>query len=322
MPSPTIICEFCSTEMRRNTYAVHVKAKHVKEIGQLLFEDMKESNFSTIQSYASSLNANTLMIESKIHPDAEYWFGEQPFFYQRTSAPIQDKYGEPVIKQKKYPEDVEKTAYLKCEKNLEAHRAFLEEALSTISLLDYIKMGKELRIKNTEERMVRSELRALKETHEALIESTNREIALLKKEAEMWKETCEEQELIKPLKDENAFMRVKVNRLNNELIALKQRWDEREQEWIDKMTENNQSRHQEMSKLMEYEEELKQKLMKEQETNEKLHVRVKKEAQKILDKKKEQKKKAKKALKKAKRLAELSSDSDSDSSSSSDSDSD
>lgn len=313
MPSPTIICEFCSIETRRNTYANHVKAKHVKEIGQLLFEDMKESNYSCIQNFASSLNDTSFIIESKIHPDAEYWFGEQPLFYQRVSAPIPEKYGEAVVKQKKYPEDVEKTAYLKCEKNLQAHRVFLEEALSTISLLDYIRMGKELRIKNSDERLVRSELRALKETHEALIQSTTKEIALLKQEVAMWKESCDEQELIQPLKKDVAFYRAVASRTKNELTALKDKWDAREQEWADSMASINLSRNSEMSKMYEYEEELKQKLTKEQEANEKLQIRVKKEAQKLMDKEKERKKKLKKAAKKAAKLAELSSDSESDS---------
>lgn len=325
MPSPVITCEFCSTEIRRNTYASHVKAKHVKEIGKLLFEDFQESNYGTIQNYAKSLSATALPIDSKIYPEAEYWFGEQPLFYMRTSASIPNKYGERVDKQKPYPEDAEKTAYLRCEKNQQAHIAFIEEALSTISFLDFIKAGKEIRIKNPEEAMIRSELKCLKETHQNLIDATTREIEYLKREVELWKETAEEKETIKPLKDENAFLRAKVNRMTSELTALKEKWTTREEEFSQIIADNNKRHLTEMDEFMNRDEEFKKKLAKEKEINEKLQLNVKKEAQKLFDKEEEKKmkekekkeklkKKLKKDAKKAKKLAELSSDSDSDSS--------
>lgn len=314
MPSPNITCEFCSTEMRRNTYANHVKVKHVKEIGQLLFEDLKDSNYSTLQNYASSLPTSTFAVDSKIHPEAEYWFGEQPLFYQRTSAQIQDKPGQLVSKQKQYQEDIEKSEYLRCEKNLEAHRAFLEEALSTISLLDYLKLGKELRIKNPDERIVRSQLSALKKEHEALIESTTHQIEHLKKEVESWKETCEQEELIQPIKSENLALKAQVNRVKREYEAMKQQWESREAQYQEMMDTRAKSYRDEVEMLMNQNDDLTAKLKKQEDTNAKIMVKVKKEAQKIIEKEKEKKKKLKKEAKKAKRLAELSSDSDSDSS--------
>jgi hypothetical protein len=74
--------------MRRDAYASHVKAKHMKEIATLILEDFKEYEVNTIKTYACEGRASSMVIPSKMYQDAEYWFGVKPFFYIRDSIEV------------------------------------------------------------------------------------------------------------------------------------------------------------------------------------------------------------------------------------------
>lgn len=329
MPSPTIRCEFCQEDntMRRDVYAVHCKSKHTKEIATMLLDEMKEMTFSTLQAYASTLATTSLTIESRIYPGAEYWMGVKPLFYQRESPEMMDKPGVPLSKQKGYDEDVKKTNYLKSAENQAAHRAFVEEVIGSISLLDYLKAQKELRVRSPEVTAMSRELTSLKAEHEALAESSKREIERLRAESAGWRESMEEQEFIPEMKRELTNTRSYLATKEREIRTLKQRLENVEKEFNDRWEELIESRRSADRVNQDQILQLTDKTKKLQEENESLKVNVKREAAKLVEKaeqkdEKEAEKKAKEAkkakakLKMAKLLAKLqaadSSDSDSD----------
>ena len=321
MPAPTIRCEFCENhEMRRDAYASHVKAKHIKEIATLLLEDFKECNATTISAYASELSVRSMPIYSKMYEDAEYWFGVKPYFYIRESVEIPYDPMRPDTKLKGYPEDLDKSAYLQRQENLTAHRQFLQEVLQSISLMDFIAIGKNLMIKNPDVIMMKKELSTLRTNYKELEESSKKEEARLKRDLEMWKETADEKEFIADLRRDLQSSRAYLRQLEKSSSAFREELEFVKKENDNRMAGLNQSRFIEVEGLYSALEKA-QKDAKE--WKEKYETKVKVEAQKIADKEREAKQKAKdkKALekakakkleKKAKKLAELSSDSDSD----------
>jgi len=326
MPAPTIRCEFCEDhEMRRDAYAPHVKAKHMKEIATLLLEDFKEYNATTISAYASELSVKSMPIYSKMYQDAEYWFGVKPLFYIRESVEIPYEEGRPDTKLKGYPEDDELRQYLKREENLTAHRQFLQEVLQSISLLDFIAIGKNLVIKNPDVVMMKKELSALRTNYKDLEESSKKEEERLQRELEMWKETADEKEFIGDLRRDLQASRAYGRQVEKSCSILKEELEHQKKQSDEVWAERNQSRFLEVEGLYSaLEKERNEKI----EWKDKAQTKVKVEAQKLFDKEREakqkakdkkalEKAKAKKLAKKAKKLAELS---DSDSASDSDSD--
>jgi len=170
MPSPTIRCEFCENhEMRRDAYASHVKAKHMKDIARLLLEDLKEYDSHAVGAYAQECNTKNMVIQSKMYQDAEYWFGVKPYFYIRESIEKPYDQTHPDTKLKAYPEDLKLSRYLKREENMIAHRKFIKKVLQSISLLDFIQIGRNLlNIKNPDVLNMKNELSTLKASYKAL----------------------------------------------------------------------------------------------------------------------------------------------------------
>jgi hypothetical protein len=114
MPSPMMKCEFCENyEIRRDSYASHVKSKHMKDIAYLMLEDFKDCEVNTISSYASERKTTSMPIYSKMYQDAEYWFGVKPLFYIRESIEVPYDELRPDAKLKPYQEDEELRQYLK-----------------------------------------------------------------------------------------------------------------------------------------------------------------------------------------------------------------
>ena len=316
--------------MRRDSYAAHVKAKHMKEIARLLLEDFKEYSSTTISAYASELSTKSMPIYSKMYQDAEYWFGVKPLFYIRESIEVPYVEGRPDTNLKAYPEDEELRQYLKREENVTAHRQFIEEVLQSISLLDFIAIGKDLIIRNPNVVNMKKELSALNERHNALVESSKKETERLQRELEMWKETADEKEFIADLRRDLQSTRSYARQLEKSSSLIKQKMEDDKRELEERWSGLNQASFARGQEMEAREDSLRKKVSKLEADLEKAKVKVKEEAQKLFDKEREakqkmkekkalEKAKAKKAAKKAKKLAEMS-DSDSDSDSGSDSD--
>jgi len=341
MPTPTIRCEFCENhEMRRDAYANHVKAKHMKEIAMLVLEDFKEYDVNTIKAYASEQRTTSMVIQSKLYQDAEYWFGVKPLFYIRESIEIPYVEGRPDTNLKGYPEDLELSQYLKREENLIAHRKFIEEVLQSISLMDFIQIGKNLVIRNPDVVCMKKELSTLRTNYKELEESSKKEIDRLKRDIEMWKETAEEKEFIADLRRDLQSARAHAQRMEKNASILKEQMEEQKKEYDIHWGGLNQSRFNETREMearldreckekinlkaqiekdrcnqaIKIAEAVQKALEKERESVQKEREKEREAIQKIKDKKALDKIKRKKAAKKAKKLAEMSdSDSDSDS---------
>ena len=332
MPCPMMKCEFCEHTVRKDGLTSHVKSQHVKELGILLLDDMKEYSVNTIQAYAAAHKTTSMPIPSKMYGGCEYWFGVRPYFHMGPEVREVDKSDRPDMKLEGYKEDNFLSTYLAEETNQEAHRRFIEEIFSQISMLDFIKYQKNLRFRHPDAdvTIMRRELASLTEEHAALKTSTSSEIARLEAEVKGWKETADEKESITDLKKELQSFRSNASQLQKQNAYLKSVEDEKETKFREQWSELNMARMAETRKTEAYEDSMRKEIVDLKAKLEKAKSDVKKEAQKIVDKQNEAKKKLKekkaleknkqkKAAKKAKKLAELS-DSDSDSSSDSDSD--
>jgi len=303
--------------MRRDAYAAHVKAKHMKEIATLILEEFKECDSNAIANYAANRSTISMAINSNLYQDAEYWFGVKPLFYIRESIEIPYVEGRPDTNLKGYPEDLELSQYLKREENLIAHRKFVEEALQSISLMDFIKIRKNLMIRNPDVTIMQKELSTLRAAHKELEESSKNQIERLKKDIEMWKETADEKEFIADLKRNLSYYKAHSARLKDELEYTKKLYQEKDQEHDENVRSINQSRCSELAHSYEQNDKLKKE---NTELKEKMEAKVQKLFEKKLKEEKKEKEKAKKALKEAKKKKKLAEMSDTDSDSGSDSD--
>lgn len=341
MPAPTIKCEFCENhEMRRDAYAGHVKAKHMKEIATLILEDFKEYEVNAIKTYASEGKTSSMAIPSKMYEDALYYFGVKPLFYIRDSIEIPYDPTRPDTKLKAYPEDLELSQYLKREENMIAHRKFIEEVLQSISLMDFIQIGKNLAIRNPDALCMKKELSTLRVNYQELQGSYEKESERLKKEIEMWKETAEEKEFIADLRSDLQSARSHANQMEKRFASIKEEMEFQKKEFEERWSGFNQSRfvsdrdamdrddryRKEISDLKAKAEKFKcdqpakiaeavqKALEKERESVWKAQEKEREAKQKIKEKKYLEKKRAQKLAKKAQRVAEMS-DSESDSNS-------
>ena len=316
MPSPTIRCEFCENhEMRRDAYAAHVRAKHMKEIGLLMLKDYKENNVNTISAYASDVSVKSMAIESQLYQDAEYWFGVKPLFYMRESNEVPYDPMRPDTKCKPYPEDLELAQYLKRSENLTSHKSFIEECFKQLTFFDFMNQQKKLVVRDASVITMKNELLSLKKEHEALKDITNRERERLQKEIELWKETADEKEFIADLKKDASYYKAYSTRIQKELDHTKRLYQEKDREHEENIASINQSRCSELA----YSHEQNDRLIKEnKELKEKMETKAHKLYEKKLKEEKKEKEKAKKALKEAKKKKKLAEMSDSDSSDSDD----
>ena len=311
----------------------------MKEIAILILEDFKDYNSNAIASYAANRSTISMTINSKLYQDAEYWFGVKPLFYIRESIEVPYDETRPDTKLKAYPEDLELSQYLKRQENLIAHRKFIEEALQSISLMDFIQIGKNLMIRNPDVTTMQTDLSTLRSDYAALEKNSKNDIERYKNQVQMWKETAEEKECIVDIRKDLHHARSMAQYWEKERNALKYKLDNIEKEHHEFWEELNQRNSINEQKMYERESNLNKKLTKAEvdtkkanadyeELKVKFKLSVKEEAQKLFDKEKEAKQKEKdkkaleklkrkKAAKKAKKLAEMS---DSDASDSDDAD--
>lgn len=128
MPSPKLFCEFCSVEYRRDELANHVKAKHVKEMANLLVKEYQsEVRITPIIQYACGRDVKNIPIVSE-QLEGTYWFGVRPRFFCDSES---------------------YQSYL-TEQNLACHEAFLKECFESINLLDWFMVGRQLSIQSPE----------------------------------------------------------------------------------------------------------------------------------------------------------------------------
>jgi len=118
MPSKTIICEYCTQGIRKDRLALHVKAKHIKELAAQFLQDANEHLFNPIQSLMKGYNPKNIPIYSKADNKALFYFGVVPRYFEDA-----DSFGD----------------YINNDNNMIAHKAFLEEIVKTISVQDYYK---------------------------------------------------------------------------------------------------------------------------------------------------------------------------------------
>lgn len=316
--------------MRRDAYAAHVRAKHMKEIGLLILKDYKENNVNAISAYASDMSVKSMVIESQLYQDAEYWFGVKPLFYMRESNEVPYDPLRPDTKCKPYPEDLELSQYLKRSENLTSHKSFIEECFKQLTFFDFMSQQKKLVVRDKSVITMKTDLLSLKKEHDALIEITTKERERLQKEIELWKETADEKEFIADLKKDAACYKASSTRLHRELEIEKKKVEEHDKDWEEKWSGINQSHYGEIRMADERNDLLRKDNMELKAKLEEMKVKIKVEAQKIVDKERKEKdkikakkalekEKIKKAAKKAKKLAEMS-DSDSDASDSDDAD--
>jgi len=274
MPCPELQCEFCTNTFRKDALAIHVKAKHVKELGELLLKDFQENQISIIASYCNSSKPSPIW--SELHQEAAYWFGVKPAFFLGDDS---------------------WSNYIKSEQNLQSHTAFIEDVLSNISLFRFIQLGKEIKLRAPGVLQTSVALDKLKIAYKEMEERNNNYIASLEKSVTQWRETAEEKETIEAIRTEMSCVRSQHRSLENENRALKLRL-EREQQQSQEMEEI--LRRQNLAtegQLMAQIEELRTKLGMQNKVKEKEEEKEKEKKRKEDEKEKEKKRKAKAALK-------------------------
>lgn len=300
MPCKSFACEFCKIEFRKDALAVHIKAKHTKEMALYLLSELKENSISAINSYCKNTKHNP--IHSTLHDGGVYIFGVKPQFFP------EDKDSNDIIH------------YIKSEDNLKAHAEYVEEILENISLLDYIKQQREVIIRSEEMTKKNDTLKQLHTEIEHLKlqrESANKIIQTLEEKVADYESYYDTKDTIVDIKNNNAYLQKKVLTLEDRLRIVNEQIDSKETAQVETTTRIRTQYIKEVEYFQEQVAQYKKVADTLTKENEKLKTRVKAEAEKLMEKEKERKKKAKKQLKKAKALAKLA-ESDSDSSSDSD----
>lgn len=308
MPRRTLPCDYCDKSYSKHELPVHIKAKHMDNLRRFLVEEAKESQLSTILSF---MKGNYYVSIPSKEDDVHYWFGSKPIAVEEK-----DDIGD----------------YMRLPANQEAHKAFLQEVMSGISIVDYITIQREAIIrsqkmidlqKTVEEQA--KQLKHLQEEYSAYKETTTKTIQSLQEtvdamndgetmdslrsELQKKDKTIQAKEKdIRTLHNNVAFLeyelsrrntpeeeRVKVLELEGEFLALKEKY----QKVLGQLEE-------EKSKNKAIKDKRKEK--------ERSSLKAKKEKAKIKEQMKELKRKQRK-LKKT--ISDSDSDSDDDSSASS-----
>lgn len=117
MPSKIIQCEFCDQPFRKNVYAIHVRAKHVKDLGKLFLERCNNPLFNPIKSVTKSYKPENIPVYSKRNEFDCFYFGVKPQYFEKSDA-----YG----------------YYIQNEANMKKHLEFLKEVINSIDLTDFL----------------------------------------------------------------------------------------------------------------------------------------------------------------------------------------
>jgi DNA repair exonuclease SbcCD ATPase subunit len=305
MPSPNIICEFCQSPHRKDVYAIHVKAKHAKELAAILLDEWRTCSTGTLKGMQRGLK-EVNPIWSKRDPCECWIFGVKPSYFRE-----EDPWG----------------AYSRVSDNIEEHGKFLLEICGHIPFLDYLKTEKEWVPKPTEISRLNKELERVNEESKEKEDKLNSTIEYLTDRIHRMEN--QDMELVEETNAKYKASQEYLQSAKNEIKRLKEQYEtklsdtkeEGEANWINALAK---SREVEQKYDLLYDDYIKVK------------ATIKKEAQKMMDRdiekkkaeKEKEKKKAKEAAKKAKQEAKkaeklkkkAAKDSDSDSSSDSDSD--
>lgn len=117
MPCPNIQCEWCDGVFRKDRYAIHVKAKHIRELAKQFLEDCDKPLFNPIKSIAKGYNPQNIPVYSRRDDGAVFFFGAVPRYFGKN-----DTYG----------------AYINDEENMKRHQQFLKQVMDTIPLTEYL----------------------------------------------------------------------------------------------------------------------------------------------------------------------------------------
>jgi len=302
----SVVCEFCHTEVRKNLLAPHVKAKHTREVAQLMLEQWKESaTCNMIQLMTQFAPSKRIWIHSKMYPGSFYLFGVKPAFFM---------------------DDDEHSSYIACQANMVAHEQFLEEVSQAITLYDLMQIGKPLVFTCPETVGIQKQVTQLTEQLEKDTEEHAKHLAVLKQETADLREllTLSMDESVTPyrvLQEQCMTLRAQAVEARQKCSIWMEECEDLEEKLREEYLEKTKAQSNELLGLYEA-------IGKAREMNESLQSKfkravadgVEKERQKEKDAKEKkkatkekEKRKAKKAAKLAKALAESDSDSDSDS---------
>jgi len=291
MPSKKIVCEFCQTPSTKQAIAGHIKTKHAKEVGNMLFQEWKEGeNITPIKQYMEARPIRNIPIASRLYDGAVYWFGPDPRFFD---------------------EDESYAVYIKSQDNLDGHRAFLEECLGHISLMDFIDCEREYQVKSQEAMEMKRQFhelqkKVLQDEKEFIQEVDRKDITIqrLRDELDDIKQSSDNPQTIHELQNELKEVRLafslqtkQLNRLKSELDGIEQKHER----IIEQMYNDSHTKRKEQDDLLDT---LNQKYQILKTANEKLQTNLKKEAQKIVDAQAKEKKKEKEKARKAREAAE------------------
>jgi len=302
MPSKKIVCEFCQTPSNKQRVAGHIKSKHAKEVGKMLFQEWRQGeNITPIKQYLEARPTQNIPIASRLYEGAVYWFGPDPMFFD---------------------EDESYALYIKSQDNLDGHRAFLEECLGQISLMDFIECERQYQLKSPERLEDMKRIRQLESELKHLHDSFSEYQIHSEKQLRIYVDTFEAEEkgTLKDLQSELCLARSHCRTMERSLESLRRQYDSLEKEHYMTQQSHAESRLKNESDMEKYYLKREEGILRKLEQEKMKTVSVKKET-KSEEQKKQEKKRAKKALKKAKalaKLAELSDSSDSDSDSDSD----
>ena len=317
----SIVCEFCQTDMRKNLLAPHVKAKHAREVAQLMLEQWKESaTCNMIQLMTHFTPSKRIWIHSKMYPGCFYLFGIKPMFFT---------------------DEEDHSSYVACEANMVAHGQFLEEISQAITLYDLMQIGKPLVFTCPEMIGLQKEVRDLTNEMKTKRAEYDDHLSLLKKEAADLREllTLSMDESVTPyrvLQEQCATLRAQAVEARQKCSIWMEECEDLEEKLREEYLEKTKAQSNELlglyeaiGKAREMNESLQSKFKRavadgvEKERQKEIAEKEKKKADKEKEKVKKalKAKEAKKKLKKAQAIAKAELDSD-DSDSDSDSDSD
>jgi glycogen debranching enzyme len=302
MPCKSFVCEFCPTvnnvrtEFRKDALAVHIKAKHKKELALFILDDEKEYSNGILKQYANARTHNPFL--SKLYDGASYMFGVKPMFFEDTPK-----------------DDGEMCKYIKSEENKEEHHRYIGEVLESISIVEYIKLGKDIIIRSEEmiaKKKLIENLNIENENLKLSIKVINDNNARIRQENKEFRESYDNN-TIKDIMEDNRVLKSRNNDLEIKLCNIDDHLDNEKKDFTKRLEEINSARFAELQKEISDNDRLRQEAIKLKEANEKFKIKMKSLVEEEITKYKKNKKKEKKQLEKAKLLAKLNSKSDSDS---------
>ena len=287
MPNKKVICEFCHFISRKDLVAQHIKSKCSSGVGKMLLKEWKETaSVTPIKQFIEARAIQNIPIPSYMYEGSFYWFGVEP---------------------RMFDEEDSWASYIKCQDNLDAHKAFLEECLRSISLMDFIECEREAQVKSPEVVELRKKYNALvkehledEKEHIADMDVKNRIIQRLTSELEDVRDSMDSPHTIHSLQTKITQLETTIRSQSFQIKTMTDRLqsiDDDHQMAIDQLYESNRIKRVDNEEMYEMLNEQYKALKK---ANEKLQINLKKEAQKIADKQQKEREKDKEKARKAK----------------------